>query len=137
MLNRIALMGRIANDLELKQTPNGVYVTSFRIAVDRNYSSNGQKVTDFIKVVAWRQTAEFICNYFSKGRMIAIEGSLQTRNYEDKNGSKRTAYEVVIDQAYFADSKQGENNQAMNKPKQEPNFDEYEELESDEADLPF
>lgn len=137
MLNRSVLMGRIANDLELKQTPNGVYVTSFRIAVDRNYSSNGQKTTDFIKVVAWRQTAEFICNYFSKGRMIAIEGALQTKNYEDKNGSKRTAYEVVIDQAYFADSKQGDNNQASNKPQQKPDFDDFEELESDEADLPF
>ena len=107
MLNRIILMGRLVADPELRQTPNGVSVASFRIAVDRNYQSKetGERQADFISCVAWRQTGEFISRYFQKGRMIALEGSLQTRNYEDKTGAKRTAYEVIVDQAYFADSK--------------------------------
>lgn len=155
MLNRIILMGRIVNDLELRQTPNGIHVVSFSIAVERNYSSGGQRITDFINVVAWRQTAEFICNYFAKGRMIAVEGSLQSRNYEDKQGNKRTAFEVLIDQAYFADSKPSGNSTGQNTfqvPAQKAadtpanvteasfessDFSDFEELESDEADLPF
>lgn len=99
-------MGRLVADPELRQTPNGISVTTFRIAVDRNYSpKGGEKQADFIDIVAWRQTAEFVSRYFAKGRMIALEGSIQTRNYEDKNGNKRTAVEVVADQVYFADSK--------------------------------
>lgn len=106
MLNHIDLMGRLVADPELKTTQNGVAVTSFRIAVDRNYTPQGQeKQADFISCVAWRQTAEFIGKYFAKGRMIALEGSLQSRSYEDKQGQKRTAYEVIVDHAYFADSK--------------------------------
>ena len=107
MLNRIILMGRLVADPELRQTQSGVSVASFRIAVDRNYQSKdtGERQADFISCVAWRQTGEFISRYFQKGRMIALEGSLQTRNYEDKTGAKRTAYEVIVDQAYFADSK--------------------------------
>ena len=110
MLNRIILMGRLVADPELRQTPNGVSVASFRIAVDRNYQSKetGERQADFISCVAWRQTGEFISRYFQKGRMIALEGSLQTRNYEDKTGAKRTAYEVIVDQAYLADSKPAE-----------------------------
>ena len=109
MLNRIFLMGRLVADPELRQTPNGISVATFRIAVDRNYQNkaSGERQTDFISCVAWRQTGEFISRYFSKGRMICVEGSLQSRNYEDKSGQKRTAYEVVVDQAYFADSRQG------------------------------
>lgn len=111
MLNRIVLMGRLVADPELRQTPNGVFVASFKIAVDRNYQQKdaGERQADFISCVAWRQTGEFISRYFQKGRMIAIEGSLQTRNYEDKTGAKRTDYEVVADQAYFADSKPSDN----------------------------
>ena len=110
MLNRIILMGRLVADPELRQTQSGVSVASFRIAVDRNYQSKdtGERQADFISCVAWRQTGEFISRYFQKGRMIALEGSLQTRNYEDKTGAKRTAYEVIVDQAYFADSKPAE-----------------------------
>ena len=109
MLNRIFLMGRLVADPELRQTPNGISVASFRIAVDRNYQNkaSGERQTDFISCVAWRQTGEFISRYFSKGRMICVEGSLQTRSYEDKTGQKRTAFDVVVDQAYFADSRQG------------------------------
>lgn len=106
MLNNVTLMGRLVADPELKTTQNGTSVVSFRLAVERNYAPQGQeRQADFIPCVAWRQTAEFIGRYFTKGRMIAVEGSLQSRNYEDKNGQKRTAYEVIVDQAYFADSK--------------------------------
>ena len=106
MLNRVILMGRLTADPELKQTPNGISVTSFSLAVDRNFTSRGaERQTDFINCVAWRLTAEFISRYFAKGRMMAVEGSLQVRNYVDKNENKRQAVEVVVDQAYFADSK--------------------------------
>ena len=106
MLNRVILMGRLTADPELKQTPNGISVTSFSLAVDRNFTSRGaERQTDFINCVAWRQTAEFISRYFAKGRMMAVEGSLQVRIYVDKNENKRQAVEVVVDQAYFADSK--------------------------------
>lgn len=106
MLNRAILMGRLVADPELRQTPNGVSVVSFRIAVDRNYSSkDGARQADFIDIVAWRQSAEFVSRYFSKGKMIIVEGSIQTRNYEDKNGNKRTAVEVVADNVQFGESK--------------------------------
>ena len=90
MLNTVILMGRITQDLELKQTQNGTSVLSFNVAVDRGYVKQGEeRQTDFITCVAWRQTAEFISKYFSKGRMIALEGNLRTRTYDDKNGSKQ------------------------------------------------
>ena len=90
-MNNVVLIGRLTADPEYKQTPSGVSVTSFSIAVDRNYiDKDGTRQTDFINIVAWRNTADFICRYFSKGRMIAIEGSSQTRKYEDKNGNKRS-----------------------------------------------
>ena len=103
MLNRIILMGRLTADPELRQTTNGVSVATFCLAVERNYQGqNGQRQADFINCVAWRQTGEFISRYFSKGRMIAVEGSLQSRKYEDKTGAKRLAFEVIVDQAFFA-----------------------------------
>lgn len=106
MLNRAILMGRLTADPELKQTPSGISVVSFSLAVERSYTSKGaERVTDFINCVAWRQTAEFISRYFSKGRMMAVEGSIQVRNYVDKNDNKRQAVEVVVDNAFFADSK--------------------------------
>lgn len=107
MLNHIDLMGRLVADPELRQTAGGISVVTFRIAVDRNYQAkdSAEKQADFIPCVAWRQTADFISRHFSKGRMIALEGSLQSRSYEDKQGQKRTAYEVIVDHAYFADSK--------------------------------
>ena len=113
MLNRVVLMGRMAADPELKQTPNGVSVATFRLAVERNYQpkDSNERLCDFISCVAWRQTGEFITRYFSKGSMIAIEGSIQTRQYQDKNGNKRTAVEVIADQAYFAGSTGSESGQ--------------------------
>ena len=106
MLNVVALMGRLVADPELRHTPSGVATCTFRIAVDRNFVRQGEeRKADFIDIVAWRQSAEFVCRYFRKGNLIAVNGSLQTRNYEDKNGNRRTAYEVVADNIHFAESK--------------------------------
>ena len=109
MLNRVILMGRITHDLELKQTPSGVSVLSFSVAVDRNFAKQGEeRQTDFINCVAWRQQAEFISRYFGKGRMIAIEGNLRTRSYDDKNGVKHNVVEVFVDSVSFTgEPKQG------------------------------
>ena len=107
MLNSVAIMGRFAADPELKHTPSGVAVTSFTLAVDRNYAKPGEeRQTDWIDVVAWRGTAEFICKYFTKGRMIAVTGSLQTRVWEDKNGSKHKATDLVAQQVSFCGTRQ-------------------------------
>ena len=105
MLNRVILMGRLTADPKLRKTASDLSVTSFTLAVDRNYGKGADRQTDFINCVAWRQTAEFISRYFSKGRLMAVEGSLQVRNYVDKNENKRQAVEVLVDQAFFADSK--------------------------------
>lgn len=102
MLNRVILMGRITHDLELKNTQSGIAVLSFTIAVDRSYAKEGEdRQTDFIQCVAWRNYAMFIEKYFGKGRMIAVEGHLQTRTYEDKNGTKHYITEVIVDKVSF------------------------------------
>lgn len=106
MLNCAIIMGRLTADPELRTTGSGISVTSFSVAVDRRFQRQGEeKQTDFINVVAWRQTAEFVTRYFHKGSMIAVQGSIQTRNYEDKNGNKRTAVEIVADNVSFCGSK--------------------------------
>jgi single-strand DNA-binding protein len=106
MINNVVLMGRLCADPELKTTQSGLSVTSFTIAVDREFVKQGDdKQTDFIDIVAWRQTAEFVTKYFTKGSMIAITGSIQTRNYEDKQGNKRKADEVVAREVSFCGSK--------------------------------
>ena len=106
MLNRIIIMGRLVRDPELRRTQNGTAVTSFTLAVDRDFKSqSGEKETDFIDVVAWRGTAEFVCNYFTKGRMAVAEGRLQIREWKDRDGNNRRTAEVVADNVYFADSK--------------------------------
>ena len=105
MLNHITIMGRIGTDIELRRTGNGVAVASFTVAVDRDFKSGGEKETDWIDCVAWRQTGEFIQKHFAKGRMIVVSGRLQIRNWNDKDGNKRKSAEVVVDNAYFADSK--------------------------------
>lgn len=111
MLNRVILMGRITQELELKQTPSGVSVLTFSIAVDRGFVKQGEeRQADFITCVAWRQQADFISKYFAKGRMIAIEGNLRTRTYDDKNGVKHYVTEVYVDGASFTgEPKQGGN----------------------------
>ena len=109
MLNVVALMGRLVYDPELKTTQSGTNVCSFRIAVDRSFTRQGEeRKADFIDVTAWRQTAEFVSKYFRKGSMIAIEGSLQTRQYQDKNGNNRTATEVLASQVSFCGGKAAE-----------------------------
>ena len=105
-MNTVALMGRLTADPELKHTPNGIATTSFTIAVDRHTK---EKQTDFIHCVAWRQTAELICKYFHKGKMIGLEGSIQTRNYTDQDGNKRNATEVLVENVSFCESKKSEN----------------------------
>lgn len=105
MFNLVVLTGRLTADPELKTTPNGISVTSFSIAVSRPYRKGEESQADFINIVAWRQTAEFITKYFKKGNMIGIEGSIQTRRYTDKNGNNRTAFEVVVNNAQFVEAK--------------------------------
>ena len=107
MLNRIILMGRLTRDPELRHTQTGTAVASFSLAVDRDFKdrNSGERATDFIDIVAWRQTAEFVSRYFTKGRMAVVEGRLQMRNWTDKDGNKRTSAEVVADNVYFGDSK--------------------------------
>lgn len=152
MYNKAILIGRLTADPELKQTPNGVSVCSFSIACDRAFSGrNGERLTDFINIVTWRQQAEFVSKYFSKGRLIGIDGSIQTRNYEDKNGNKRTATEIVTDNVFFTGARSsnagsgnggsyGDNSYAAPAPAQ-PAYtsgaaSDFEEVESDN-DLPF
>lgn len=132
MLNRAILMGRITKSPELKTTPNGVSVIQISIAVDRDYTPKGQeKQTDFINVVAWRGTAEFISKHFEKGQLIALAGSIQTRSYTDNQGNKRSVTEVIADQVYFCGGKN-------DNKKEKPSFDEndFEEISTD-SDLPF
>ena len=107
MLNHITIMGRLVRDPELRTTQSGTNVTSFTLAVDRDFKSreSGEKGTDFIDVVAWRQTAEFVCKYFAKGRMAVAEGRLQIREWKDRDNNSRRTAEVVADNVYFADSK--------------------------------
>lgn len=104
-MNRVILMGRLTADPELRQTPQGTAVTRFTIAVDRRFKRDGGQQADFITCVAWRQTAEFICRYFQKGRMIAVEGQLQSRSWDGQDGKRQYATEVIIDNAFFTGSK--------------------------------
>ena len=147
MINSVVLMGRLVADPELRTTTTGKSVCTFRIAVDRSYVRQGeQRQADFITCVAWEQTGNFISRYFTKGSMIAVTGSIQTRNYEDKNGQKRTAFEVNVREASFCGSKSetgtGSYNQpAQAAPAQAPAYqsaavNDFEEITDDE-DLPF
>lgn len=139
MINNVVLMGRLVATPELKSTNNGTSVTAFTIAVERNFCKQGeQRQADFINCVAWRSTAEFITRYFQKGAMIAVTGEIQTRNYEDKNGNKRTATEVIVNQASFCGSKT-ESTPAATPPNLDvapPNESDYEEVGSND-ELPF
>ena len=130
-MNVVVIMGRMTKDAELRTTQSGISVTSFTVAVNRNYSKDGE--TDFINCVAWRNTAEFISKYFTKGQMIAIKGSLQQRSYEDKNGNKRTAFDVVVEQADFCGSK---DKPSADVDYQDASTAEYDEVDMNE-DLPF
>ena len=141
MFNLVVLTGRLTADPELKTTTNGIPVTTFSIAVNRNYRSGEEQQTDFINIVAWRQRAEFITKYFKKGSMIGIEGSIQTRRYQDKTGNNRTVFEVVVNNAQFVESKRDGNNgaPAANEPASYSNADvsDFAEIGGMDDDLPF
>lgn len=140
MLNRIILMGRLTRDPELRRTQNGTAVTSFSIAVDRDFKNKdtGEKSTDFIDIVAWRQSAEFVCDYFSKGRMAVVEGRLQIRDWTDKDGNKRRSAEVLADNIYFGDSKRdGDAVGGSYTGCQTAQSGEFREIDEDDGELPF
>ena len=142
-INKVILGGRLTSDVELKQTPNGVSVCTFSLAVNRKHQAEGQQQADFLNCTAWRGTAEFISKYFRKGSSICVVGSIQTRTWQDQNGQKRYATDIVVDEALFVDSKndsqQTENSRPSNyipgayKAPSAPNF----EAIKDDADLPF
>ena len=121
MLNVVAIMGRLVADPELKTTSAGINVCTFRIACDRSFAQQGQqRQADFIDVVAWRHNADFLCKHFAKGGMVAVQGRLQTRQYQDRNGNKRTAVEVVADSLSFAGSSKKPGGQAMDEGGEAP-----------------
>ena len=144
MINSAVIIGRICHDLELRTTSSNTSVTNFTVAVDRNYQKQGEeKQTDFIDVVAWRQTADFVCRYFKKGSMIAVQGSIQTRNYEDKNGNKRTSVEIVADNVSFCGSKADNGGNATTYTPAPTNVTQgnfggdFESIDDDDTSLPF
>lgn len=150
MLNKIILMGRLTRDPELRRTQSGTAVTSFSIACDRDFKSqSGEKETDFIDVVAWRSTAEFVSKYFAKGRMAVVEGRLQLRDWQDKEGNKRRSAEILVSNVYFGDSKPKDSENAGGKAKagKDDDFhlpegfgtggDSFADLADDDGDLPF
>lgn len=144
MLNVAILMGRLVADPELRHTPNGVSVTSFTIAVDRSYVKQGEeRQTDFIDIVAWRNTAEFACKWFKRGQLVAVQGVIQTRTYTDKDGNKRKAVEIIADNVNFAEpkredplSKMQSDAKAAGIPQYTNGGGDFEEIPSSD-DLPF
>lgn len=149
MLNKIILAGRLTRDPELRRTGSGTAVTSFNLAVDREFKDqNGDKETDFIDVVAWRNTAEFVSKYFAKGRMAIVEGRLQIRDWTDKDGGKRRSAEIIAENVYFGDSKHEtqRNNQSDNMASlagrmsgfaEPPNKQGFAEIGEEDGELPF
>ena len=148
-MNHIVIMGRMTRDPELRHTPNGVPVASFTLAVDRGYTAkdSGERQTDFIDVVAWRNSAEFVSKYFTKGQMTAVAGRLQIRDWTDKDGNKRRSAEVVADNIYFTESKKSRDasfgHTAEAKDSYSGDFaspvesSDFSELDMDDGDLPF
>ena len=135
MLNKVVIMGRLTAAPELRHTASGIAVTSFCIACERSYVKAGtERATDFIDVVAWQKTAEFICRYFGKGSMIIVEGELQTRTYTDKTGNNRKAVEVMARNAFFSEAKRQEAHEMDQRP--EYSEEDFSQI-SDEDDLPF
>ena len=141
--NKVIIGGRIVNDLELKKTPSGVSVTSFSVAVNRRHQKDSEAQADFINVTAWRQTAEFICQFFKKASSICIVGSIQTRSWTDQQGQKRFATEVVADEVYFVDSKSESSAQPAPTPASQyvpeqyrQSAPQFKEVDPD-SDLPF
>ncbi|MBO5060025.1 MAG: single-stranded DNA-binding protein [Clostridia bacterium] len=148
-MNKVILMGRLTRDPEMRQTPNGVAVCSFSIAVNRRFAKEGQQTADFLNCTAWRQQAEFICKYFQKGSMIAVVGSLQSRSWEESDGKKRYATDVVVDEVYFTGSRnesgtQGDGGFTAPQPRNDNAFGGgdidsmgFQAIDGSEDDLPF
>lgn len=139
-LNRVCIMGRLTKDPELRRTPTGTAATLFTLAVDDDFKDkqSGERKTNFLDCVAWRNTAEFVCRYFAKGRMAIVEGRLQTRKYEDRGGNKRTVVEIVADSVYFGDSKSREDkDSAANYSTSQSAAGSFIEVEDDGEGLPF
>ena len=141
MMNVICLMGRLVRDPDLRSTPNGVSTCTFTLAVDRNYGAKDDRKTDFIDVVAWRQTAEFAAKYLHKGSLAAVDGSLQSRQWQDKQGNNRTSWEVVADHVHFGESRRPRQDSTAQTAA--PQYagptaaaDDFTEIDADE-DLPF
>ena len=139
MLNKIFIMGRLTRDPELRRTQTGTPVASFSLAVDRDFKdkSTGERTTDFIDVVSWRNTAEFVSRYFTKGRMAVVEGRLQMRDWTDKDGNKRRSAEVVADQVYFGDAGKKDDAPTTFGGMSYQNNDDFQELPDDDGKLPF
>lgn len=143
MLNRVSFMGRMARDPELRITPSGTHVTTFTLAVDRDFKGqDGRRETDFIDFVAWRSTAEFVKKYFSKGRMTIVDGRLQVRPWQDKDGKNRKAVEVIAENVYFCDSKKDGDSSAYPDTQQSSSTvyavqSEFTEIDYDDAELPY
>ena len=148
MLNHITLMGRLTRDPELRYTPSGTAVASFALAVDRDFASKegGERQTDFIDIVAWRQTGEFVSKYFAKGSMAVVSGRLQIRDWTDREGGKRRSAEVVVDNMYFGESKRREGGDMRGEPRHSSSYDApapsmgasaFSELGDDDGELPF
>lgn len=136
-MNKVILLGRLTRDPELKTTQSGLPVAGFTLAVNRPVRAGQERKADFIDCVAWRTTAEFVSKYFSKGQQVAIEGQLQVRDWEDKEGNKRRSYEVVVDKAHFADSKRdGAGGNGPARPLPNVSADGFEDLPEDDS-LPF
>lgn len=133
-LNKIMIMGNLVADPELKTTTSGVSVCSFRIGCARDYVAEGGQKTDFVDCVAWRKSGEFVSKYFRKGKPILIEGRLQMRQYETKDGQKRTAAEILVENSYFCGGDKVANGEAVPKKAEEPKFT---ELDMDDTDLPW
>ena len=140
MLNKIIIQGRLCSDVELRRTNNGTAVASVTLAVDRDFKSqDGRRETDFISVVAWRGVAEHLAKYLTKGRMAVVEGRLQIRDWQDKDGNKRRSAEVVADNVYFGDSRSDNAPGSYQAAKAPVNVDaeDFAEVEDDDSDLPF
>lgn len=137
MLNVAVLTGRLCADPELKQTQSGVSVVTICVAVDRRYKSGEDRQADFINVTAWRGTADFISKYFRKGDMIGLQGSIQTRKYQDKDGNNRTAFEVLADQVHFVGGKKDSAPQPRTEEKAHASAEKFMDVTVDDGDLPF
>lgn len=139
MLNKVFIMGRLTRDPELRRTQTGTPVASFSLAVDRDFKdkATGERTTDFIDVVSWRNTAELVSRYFTKGRMAVVEGRLQMRDWTDKDGNKRRSAEVVADQVYFGDAGKKDDAPTTFGGMSYQNNDDFQELPDDDGKLPF